>query len=167
MRTIRRVHKIRLNLAPEQEPYFRQAAGNARFAWNWAVAFMREAWKAQTNLPLVGDLKTEFNRIKREQFPFVMDTTKCATEQVFADLRQALANFFNDLNKRKNGKGRKDGKRVGFPKFKSRKRGYGSFYYDLTLSDRAWVCPACGATLDRDLNAAQNIRDEGIRLVSA
>jgi putative transposase len=128
MRTIRRAHKIRLNPAPEQEPYFRQAAGNARFAWNWAVAFMREAWKAQTNLPLVGDLKTEFNRIKREQFPFVMDTTKCATEQVFADLRQALANFFNDINKRKNGKGRKDGKRVGFPRFKSRKWGYGSFY---------------------------------------
>jgi putative transposase len=128
MRTIQRAHKIRLNPAPEQEPYFRQAAGNARFAWNWAVAFMREAWKTQTNLPLVGDLKTEFNRIKREQFPFVMDTTKCATEQVFADLRQALANFFNDINKRKNGKGRKDTKRVGFPKFKSRKRGYGSFY---------------------------------------
>jgi len=32
MRTIQRAHKIRLNPAPEQEPYFRQAAGNARFA---------------------------------------------------------------------------------------------------------------------------------------
>jgi putative transposase len=128
MRTIQRAHKIRLKPTPEQEQYFRQAAGNARFAWNWAVAFMREAWKAQTNLPLVGDLKAEFNRIKREQFPFVMDTTKCATEQVFADLRQALANFFNDINKRKNGKQRKDTRCVGFPKFKSRKRGYGSFY---------------------------------------
>jgi putative transposase len=128
MRTIQRAHKIRLNPTPEQEQYFRQAAGNARFAWNWAVAFMREAWKAQSNLPLVGDLKAEFNRIKREQFPFVMDTTKCATEQVFADLRHALANFFNDINKRKNGKQRKDTRCVGFPKFKSRKRGYGSFY---------------------------------------
>ena len=29
---------------------------------------------------------------------------------------------------------------------------------DLTLGDRAWVC-ACGNVVDRDLNAALNIRD--------
>ena len=123
-----RAHKIRLNPTLEQEQYFRQAAGNARFAWNWALGIMREARKNQTTLPLVGDLKTEFNRIKREQFPFMLETTKCAPEQAFADLRQALTNYFNDIKKRKNGKRRKDGKRVGFPRFKSRKRGYGSFY---------------------------------------
>ncbi|MFP4436893.1 MAG: RNA-guided endonuclease InsQ/TnpB family protein [Chloroflexaceae bacterium] len=126
--SIQRAHKIRLNPTPEQEQYFRQAAGNARFAWNWAVARLRQARNAGEKLPLVGDLKAAFNRIKRDQFPFVMETTKCAPEQAFADLRQALANYFNDGKKRKNGKRRKDGKRVGFPKFKSRKRGYGSFY---------------------------------------
>jgi len=123
MNTTIRAHKIRLNPTPEQEQYFRQAAGNARFAWNWALGILREARKNQTTLPLVGDLKAEFNRIKRDQFPFVMETTKCATEQPFADLNQAIANYFNDIKKRKNGKYRKDGKRVGFPKFKSRKRG--------------------------------------------
>jgi putative transposase len=45
--------------------------------------------------------------------------------------------------------------------------GCGHVHRDLTLADRTWVCPGCGATLDRDLNAAQNIRDEGMRLVGA
>ena len=36
----------------------------------------------------------------------------------------------------------------------------------LKLSDRQWVCPDCGEIIERDYNAAMNIRDEGIRLIS-
>ena len=36
----------------------------------------------------------------------------------------------------------------------------------LKLSDRQWVCPDCGEIIERDYNAALNIRDEGIRLIS-
>ena len=35
----------------------------------------------------------------------------------------------------------------------------------LTLSDREWDC-VCGAHLDRDLNAAINIRDEGLKMLA-
>ena len=34
----------------------------------------------------------------------------------------------------------------------------------LKLSDRNWVCENCGAELDRDVNAAKNIKKEGKRL---
>lgn len=36
----------------------------------------------------------------------------------------------------------------------------------LKLSDRQWVCPNCGEIIERDYNAALNIRDEGVRLIS-
>lgn len=34
------------------------------------------------------------------------------------------------------------------------------------LSVRTWICPNCSAELDRDVNAAINIRNEGLRLLS-
>ena len=36
----------------------------------------------------------------------------------------------------------------------------------LTLADRTWTC-GCGAHLDRDLNAALNIRSEGLKILTA
>jgi len=35
----------------------------------------------------------------------------------------------------------------------------------LTLADRVWACPHCGAELDRDENAAINIKNEGCRIL--
>lgn len=64
------------------------------------------------------DLKKEFNAIKKEQFPFVYEVTKYATQQPFLNLNLAFQKFFRDL---------KQGK-VSYPKFKKKKDNQGSFY---------------------------------------
>jgi putative transposase len=37
---------------------------------------------------------------------------------------------------------------------------------DLTLADRVWVCEQCQAVNERDFNAALNVRDEALRLIT-
>ena len=37
---------------------------------------------------------------------------------------------------------------------------------DLTLDDREWFCPVCSSELDRDLNAAENILEQGLKIYS-
>lgn len=41
----------------------------------------------------------------------------------------------------------------------------GEINHELQLSDREWICESCGSVIDRDYNAAKNIRDEGIRVL--
>jgi putative transposase len=37
--------------------------------------------------------------------------------------------------------------------------GCGGYHADLSLTDRVWVCPGCGERVDRNANAALNLRD--------
>lgn len=127
---MQRAHVIRLNPTPEQEVYFRKACGVARHAYNWALARWKEA-RAKGERVKIKDLKAEYNRIKREQFPWVYEVTKCAPEQAFSDLNHAFANYFRKKQEGTQPKlkyPRKDGEEASFPHFKSKKHDRLSFY---------------------------------------
>lgn len=113
-----KAHKIRLHPTPEQANYFARAAGTARFCFNWGLAEWKRRYEAGEK-PNALALKTQFNAIRRKQFPWTYEVTKCAIEGAFMDLAAAFKNFFA---------GRKTGRKTGYPKFKSKKRSRQSFY---------------------------------------
>jgi len=115
-------------------------------------------------------IKKQFNKIKRKEFPWVVDVTKCAAEAAFADLGTAFSNYFRRkkegrLDSKKLGqKPRKDGKPLGHPRFKSKKRSKNSFYLssDQFKVDGHWIrIPKLGW-----VNMAEELRFNG-KIMSA
>lgn len=112
-------HRIELKPNNKQKTYFRKAFGCARLAYNWGLAEWKRMYEAGEK-PNGRKLRTQFNAIKKEQFPFVYEVTKCATAQPFDNLQSAFDNFFRDL---------KQGK-VSYPQFKKKRDNEGSFYIE-------------------------------------
>jgi len=110
-------HKIELNPNHKAKTYFSKAFGCSRLAYNWGLARWKEKYEAGEKVSYL-DLKKEFNRIKKDQFPFVYEVTKYAVQQPFFHLNAAFQKFFRDL---------KEGK-TSYPKFKRKRDGAGSFY---------------------------------------
>ena len=105
---MRVAHKIALdpNLAPRQ--YFARAAGTARFAYNWALAEWQRQHKAGEK-PNDTALRRQLNAIKRAQFPWMFDVTKCAAQEAMIDLGSAFRAFFEKRGRYPRYK-RKDGR---------------------------------------------------------
>jgi putative transposase len=149
-----KAHKIRLHPTPEQANYFARAAGTARFTFNWAVAQWQQQYEAGGK-PSALALRTHFNAIKKAQFPWVYEVTKCAVEGAFMDVAVAFKNFFE---------GRKAGRKIGYPKFKSKKRSRPSFYLandKFSVGDHWIDVPKLGR-----VNMAEKLRFSG-KILSA
>lgn len=141
-----RAHKIRLHPTPEQATYFAKAAGTVRFCFNWAVAEWRRQYEAGER-PSAFKLRTQFHAIRKEQFPWSYDVTKCAIEGAFMDVAAAFKNFFE---------GHKAGRKTGYPQFKTKHRSRQSFYLSndkFTVGDHWLSVPKLGR-----VNMAENLR---------
>ncbi len=149
-----KAHKIRLNPTSEQETYFAKAAGTARFCYNWARAEWERQYEAGEN-PSALKLRTQFHAIRRAQFPWSYEVTKCAIEGAFMDVGTAFKNFFE---------GRKAGRKTGYPRYKNKKRSRQSFYLandKFTVGDHWIDVPKLGR-----VNMAETLRFSG-KILSA
>ena len=94
-----KVHKIRLYPNNKQATYFKKACGTARFAYNWGLDKWKTMFEAGEK-PTGTKIDKEFNKIKKELFPWVSEVTKWATQMVLQeDLNNAFKQFFNKTGK--------------------------------------------------------------------
>ena len=90
-------HKIQLDPNNKQRTYFAKACGIARFTYNWALGKTKEQYEQDKTAKFSeGKLRKELNAIKREQFPWMLEVTKCAPQLAIKEgLARAFRNFFS------------------------------------------------------------------------
>ena len=109
-------HIVPLRLTVTQELYCRRAVGISRFVYNLCVATHRFCRTNRLPWPSWQDLNKEFNAIKHEDYPFIIEVSYRVAEGAIRDFGTAIANWRDP-----NTKGRR-------PTFKKKRlTGTGSF----------------------------------------
>src|SRR5215467_10052709 len=121
---ITRGYKSELDLNNKQTTECLKHAGTARYAFNWGLAKKIEAYKAGQIVPSAIDLHRELNKLKQAELQWMYEVSKCAPQEALRDVDTAYKNFFRKVKLKKAGKYK--GK-PGFPKFKKKSKGIGSF----------------------------------------
>ncbi len=110
---VNRAYRTELDPNNRQQTLLSRSAGTARFAWNWGLQKRIEEYRATGRSSNAIAQHRQLNGYKKAFFPWMYQVSKCCPQEALRDLDRAYKNFFEG--------------RAGFPRFKSKKRGAGSF----------------------------------------
>jgi len=116
---IQRGYKTELNPNNKQITLLHKNAGCARFAYNWALNIKKQAFENKTKIPNAIELHRSLNELKKTDFPWMYESSKCSPQEALRNCDRAFDNFFQRCKQKT--------KIKGFPKFKSKKNGVGGF----------------------------------------
>jgi len=118
---ISRAYKTELKPNNKQCILLEKSTGVARFAYNLGLAERIALYEREKkNLTAIDQHKLLCAR-KKEEFPWMYEVSKCAPQLALVNLDKAFKSFFRGLKK---------GKKIGFPKFKSKHKSTISFHLD-------------------------------------
>ena len=109
-------YKTRLEPNNKQAQKFKQFAGAARYAYNWAIAKEKEAYELGNGFIGEMELRRIFTRHK-EEADWLYDISNDVTKQAIKDAVTAFSNFFKG--------------RAKFPQFKTKRKSRPAFYQDV------------------------------------
>jgi putative transposase len=103
-------HAFRHELEPtaRQRSLLAQAAGTARYAFHWGLNLCKRLLNAGKPVPHAAEMHRRWNA-EKPQRSWVHGLSQCCGQEALRDLDRACANFW---------RGRKEGRRVGFPRFR-------------------------------------------------
>jgi len=165
---VRQAYRFALDPSPAQERALRSHAGAARFAWNWGLARCTERYGAERKWYSAAELHKLWNAQKKADpaLAWWAENSKCAYQEAFRDLHQALREFVRSK------KGERRGRRLGFPKFKKRGRCRDSFRFGagmLRCAGTTVTLPRLGtiATYESTRKLARRLEAGTARILSA
>ena len=109
-----RAYRYELDPNNIQRTHLAQHAGVARFAYNWGLEQRIARYKNnQGDDRFTNAMKQHklLNSLKKTEFPWMYEISKCAPQEALRDLHRAFQNFYRGL---------KSWKKIGFPRFKRR-----------------------------------------------
>lgn len=127
---VQRGFKTEIRPSDKQKTLLLKNAGAARWAYNYGLSQKKIALEAKTKIPNAIELHRRLNELKKTEIPWAYECSKCSFQEALRNLDRAFSNFWT---------ARKTKRRMGFPKFKSKKNGIGGFRLTGTIivsSDR-------------------------------
>lgn len=116
MRHILKTYKFRLFPNKTQEVLLHKTFGCTRFVFNRMLAERKETYdNLKDDKEKLKNHKYRTEKQYKESFDFLKEVDSIALQQARVDLDMAYKNFFQSLS------GKRKGKKIGFPKFKSKK----------------------------------------------
>ena len=160
---ITRGYKTELDPTVKQHRLLCQCAGTARFAYNYGLARKQAVYQESSKFISTIDLQKELTARKHTDLPWLKDVSKWIVQNALRDLDQAYDNFFRRVRERKAGKKHQ---RLGFPKFKSKSQGRGSFRLDrpIHVFDDRIQLPKLGTLRLKERNY---LPTSGVKVLSA
>src|SRR4051794_23455836 len=111
----------------DSSPVLRGLGGSNASRLPGGLTRKQEAYRAGEPSPTAIDVQKELTARKQGDLPWLQPPSKWIVQNSLRDLDTAFKNFFRKCELKKQGKWR--GK-CGYPRYKSRKRGRGSFRLD-------------------------------------
>jgi len=136
--TVHKSYKIELKLNNKQRTLCIKAAGCARFAYNWGLATKIDEYEKTGNNPGAFELHKRLVVLKKTEFPWLSEVSAKVPIQALRDLDSAYRNFFRRV--------KKGTEKPGFPRFKSKSGGVGSFrlYQNIHMEQKRIKLPRLG-----------------------